>query len=244
MASPAELYQREMHRKLGFFANWLPADPIAVGDVGRLEGGRFRRAGSLAELGIEIATESGPGGQPVEYASSDGTQIEVGGGAGVAGLAKADVRVSFTRNSAFVFHASVLRPRRLQNPMAVAHAVLAAYDKGQWERDWLLVESVHDAEVATILVSQDSTSEVVLSADVSELLAAVSLADPSIGFRVTSTRGQMVKIVHADRVQALYSCMRIRDPLLGAASLRAVRGAGAPVEAAFARPAIDELVNS
>lgn len=244
MASPVKLYQREMHERLGFFANWFPADPINVGDVGRLEGGRFRRTLSLAELGIEAIVEPSPGGQPVEYTSSEGTKVEVGGGATAAALAEAQVRVSFSRKSAFVFHASMLRPLRLGNPAAVARDVLAAYDEGRWERDWLLVEALHEAEIATILVSQDTTSEVLLSANVSELLASVSLADPNISFSVTSSRGQLVKIIHAEQVHPLYSCMRVRDPLIGAPSLRPVRGFRAGTEAAFARPGIDELLNS
>jgi hypothetical protein len=52
MASPVKLYQQEMHSNLGFFANWLPGDPIEVGDVGVLESGRFRRVVSLEDLGI------------------------------------------------------------------------------------------------------------------------------------------------------------------------------------------------
>jgi hypothetical protein len=215
-----------------------------VGDVGRLEGGRFRRSSSLAELGIEATAEPSPGGQPVEYTSSEGTKVEVGGRAAVAALAEAQVRVSFSRMSAFLFHASMLRPLRLGNPAAVASDVLAAYDEGRWEKDWLLVEALDEAEIATILVSQDSTSEVLLSANVSELLASVSLADPSISFGVTSSRGQLVKIIHAERVRPLYSCMRVRDPLIGAPSLRPLRGSRAGTEAAFARPGIDELLNS
>jgi hypothetical protein len=244
VASPVKLYQREMHERLGFFANWLPADPIDVGDVGRLEGGRFRRTSSLAELGIETSAESGGGGQPVEYTSSTGTEVELGGGAGVPGLAQGQVRVRFSRNSAFVFHASMLRLLRLSNPTAVARDVLAAYHEGRWEKDWLLVESLHGAEIATILVSQDSTSELVLSADVSELFASFTLADPNIRFTVTSSRGQMVKIIHAEGVHPLYSCLRVRDPLIGPPSLRPVRGYRPPTEPAFARPRIEELPNS
>ncbi len=244
MASPVKLYQREIHEKLGFFANWFPADPINVGDVGRLEGGRFRRTSSLAELGIEATAEPSPGGQPVEYTSSEGTKVEVGGGAAAAALAEAQIRVSFSRRSAFVFHASMLRPLRLASPATVARDVLAAYDGGHWEKDWLLVEALHEAEIATILVSQDSTSEILLSANVSELLASVSLADPNITFTVTSSSGQLVKIIHAERVHPLYSCMRVRDPFIGAPSLRPVRGSRAATQAAFARPGIDELLDS
>ncbi len=244
MASPVKRYQREMHKRLGFFANWFPADPINVGDVGRLEGGRFRRTSSLAELDIEATALPSPGGQPVEYTSSKGTKVEVGGGATAAAVAEAQVRVSFSRQSAFVFHASMLRPLRLGNPAAVARDVLSAYNEGRWEKDWLLVEALHEADIATILVSEDDSSELLLSASVSELLASVSLADPKISFSVSSSRGQLVKIIHAERVRPLYSCMRVRDLLIGPPSLRPVRGSRAGSEAAFARPGIDELLNS
>jgi len=55
MASPVKLYQQEMHSNLGFFATWLPASILELGDFGVLEAGRFRKMGSLKELGIPHA---------------------------------------------------------------------------------------------------------------------------------------------------------------------------------------------
>ncbi len=59
MASPVNLYHREMHDRFGFLATWLPGDS---GDVGSLIGGRFRKVASLEELGIEV--EEGKIGAP------------------------------------------------------------------------------------------------------------------------------------------------------------------------------------
>jgi hypothetical protein len=50
MPSPVALYQREMHKNLGFFATWLPGDQLELGEAGVLKGGRFRKQSSLAEL--------------------------------------------------------------------------------------------------------------------------------------------------------------------------------------------------
>jgi hypothetical protein len=61
MSNPVKLYHREMHEKIGFFANWLPGDPLAIGAIGVLADGQFRQESSLQELKIPCK-ESDPEG--------------------------------------------------------------------------------------------------------------------------------------------------------------------------------------
>jgi hypothetical protein len=79
MSSPASNYQKEMHRNLGFFATWLPATHIQLGDFGVFEGGRFRRVGTLTELGIKH--NSSQKGKPQNLSYSAATERTVGGSA-------------------------------------------------------------------------------------------------------------------------------------------------------------------
>jgi hypothetical protein len=245
MGSPVKLYQREMHDNLGFFPTWFPGDPIEVGDVGILEGGRFRRMASLKELGIMCEVSLGQGMQNVQYTATEGTNISTSAGALVAALAKAELTIEFSRNGAFVFHASRLRPQRLENRAAVAEQILAVHRKGKWTRDWLVVEGVHVAERATIIVSEDSSAGLVLVANVDTPLQSISLADPKIGLTVASTRGRIVHIIGGKRLHPLYSCLRLKDPIFGAPSVQPVRGIGkGGEEVLFSKPGIDELLSS
>lgn len=245
MASPVKLYQREMHDNLGFFATWLPADPIEIGDAGLLVRGRFRKTASLEELGISHKVVPGRASQNVQYTSTSGTKLSVSGGATAAAVARAEISIEFSRSGAFVFHASSLRPQRLENRQRVADELLKAYEQDKWKKEWLLVEALHTAEQATIVVSDDRSAGLVLRADVAGLPAGFSLADPKVNLTVASTWGKVVHIVGGRRLHPLYTCLRLKDPLIGKPSVQPVRGQdNASPEAAFTRPAIDDLLRS
>ena len=108
MASPVMLYHREMYDNLGFFATWLPGDPIEIGDVGTLEFGRFMRITSLKELGIGCKVSTGNSTQNMQYTSRQGTKITTSAGAAVTGIAKAEITIEFSCQGAFVFNAANL----------------------------------------------------------------------------------------------------------------------------------------
>lgn len=122
---------------------------------------------------------------------------------------------------------------------------MKAYMKGKWKKEWLLVEALHTAERATVIVSEDKSAGLVLVANVDTPLPTISLADPKIGLTVASTNGKIVHIVGGKGLHPLYSCLRLKDPLVGTPSVQPVRGSSATSkEVPFSRPDIDELLNS
>lgn len=242
MGSPVKLYQREMHDNLGFFPTWLPGDRIQIGDAGVLEGGRFRRTTSIADLGIAYEVSSGAATQDVQYTSTQGISLGTKAGA-AADLVKGEIRIEFSREGAFVFHATRLQARQLENRAQVSEEIVKAYRIGKWEKDWLLVETLHTADCVTVIVSEDSSAELVLAASADMPLASISLADPRIDLTVASTRGRIVHIIGGKGLHPLYSCLRLKDPFFGSPSVQPVRGATRN-EFPFARPAIDELLDS
>ena len=244
MASPVKLYQKEMHDNLGFFATWLPGDRIEIGDAGVIKDGVFKRVGSLAELGIAFELSESSSTQDVKYTSTSGTKVDFSAGANVTGIAKAEITIDFSRQGAFVFHASGLRSHRIANRMEVARKLLEAYRSKVWEESWLLVETLHVAERATIIVSEDSSAGLSLAANVAAI-PSVSLADPKISLAVTSTRGKLVHVVGKQKLHPLYACVRIEDPLFGEPTVRSVRALGpSGDEPSLVQPGIEALLDS
>jgi hypothetical protein len=234
MASPVKLYQREMHDNLGFFPTWLPGDPIEIGDVGVFEGGRFRRMASLSELGIGCKVEAGAATQNVQYTSTQGTKVAATAGAAAA-VGKAEITIEFSREGAFVFHASHLQPHQLKNRVEAGQDIVKAYKKGKWNKEWFVVEALHTAERATIIVSEDTAAGLVLVASADAPIVSISLADPKVSLTVASTRGKVVHIIGGKGLHPLYSCLRLQP----------VRGSGGSGnEVPFLRPGIDELLDS
>lgn len=241
MASPVRTYQTEMHTNLGFFATWLPGDPIDIGDVGTMVDGRFRRLSSLAEIDVVCeASDPGPA-QSVQYTSARGTKVETKAAADLVGVANAEVAINFSTEGAFVFHASGLRARQLKNLPVIERGVLKAYEKGKWQKDWFIIDAVQESSCTTIIVSQDTAASLVLTAKLAGGLAALSLADPKLGLRVSASSGKLLHVVGGRSLKPLYSCLRVQSRLFGPASLKPVLG-GTDHSSGFERASLGDLV--
>lgn len=247
MASPVKRYQQEMHNNLGFFATWLPSTAMALGDVGVLEGGRFRRMASLKELGI-VHTDVREGtSENVSYSASAKRSDNISAGAATAvPLARGELSITFTSEGGYIFEAINMKQMEVADRLSLASSVLEAYEKGRWQKEWLVIDALYCAESATILVSEDTSSEIVLKASAAALPAGLlPLADPKLGLGIASSSGKIVHIVAANNLYPLYSCVKVRDPLLfGRPSVVPVRGRADRHADALGRPGIDDLLNS
>jgi hypothetical protein len=243
MSSPVRTYQTEMHRNLGFFATWFPGDTVAIGDAGILVDGRFRRLSSLAELGIAFNPTDAGTPQDVKYMSTEATKINSTAGAAVGGIAKAQIEIDFSAEGAFVFHAKGLRASRLKDLTSVGHKLLEAYQKERWNKSWLLIESLYIADCATIIVSQDKSAKLVLSAKSDVPLVAASLADPSVGLDVSSSQGKLVHVIGEQGLRPLFSCVRIEASFFSKPSIAPARGTVTD-DVGFERAQIGDLLES
>lgn len=246
MASPVKLYLKEMHNNVGFFATWLPATPIRVGDFGVVETDGFRRMGSLSELGVPSLALREGSPQNMSYSASATRTSSASAGAGtVVPAVKAEVSIAFTSQGGYVFEALGIYNLEIADRLATTQRILDAYHQGRWQKQWLLIDSVYTAASATILVSLDGSSEITLKASGDVPLGSLPLADPKLGLTVSSSSGRIVQVVAQSGLSPLYSCMRLRDPLFSSPSFVPVRGATSePATQSFTRLSIDELVES
>jgi len=245
MASPVKLYQQEMHKNVGFFATWLPSSAIELGDFGVLEGGRFRRIGSLKELGIPSSEVREGTPENMTYAASAdrkaGASVEASGAVPVA---QGELSIRFSRQGGYVFEAASIRSIEIANRLELAERILDVYKQQRWQREWLLVDAMYIASAATVIVSEDNSSEIVLKASSNAPLGALPLADPKLGLTVTSSTGKIVHVIAQSNLKPLYSCLRVRDPIIGSPSVEPVRGIAQQSRQPLARPGIDELLES
>lgn len=246
MPSPVQTYQQEMHDNVGFFATWLPGDRLEIGDLGVLERGRFRKYSSLSELGIVAVVGDEGATQNLQYTSKSGTSVSVGGAAPIANVPglSAEIKVEFGSQGAFLFHASKVRNQRLEERSKLTRSILSAYEKDQWKKEWYLVESVHHADCATVIVAEEGSAGLVLNAKADLSLGALPLADPSVHLSVTSTHGRMVQVLGERDLRPLYSCLRLKDPWFSEPAVTAVRGQLLDVDSPLIRPSIEELFRS
>jgi hypothetical protein len=181
----------------------------------------------------------------VQYASTKGTAIRAPVGAELANVAKAEITIDFSSAGAFVFHASQMQQHRLENRRAVDDQIVKAYRRKKWNRDWFLVEAIHFAKCATVIVSEENSAQLILAMSARGSLTGLSLSDPKVGFKIVSTRGKLFQTIGGRNLHPLYSCLRLAKPLFGKPAIQAVRGASRNAAVAeFSQPGIDELINS
>ena len=247
MSKPVKIYQKEMHENLGFFATWLPGDHLELGALGVLAGNQFRQVATLGDLGIYWSSSHEGSPQPLKYTSSSGTSISISAGAGTAiPAAAAEVTIDFSRQGAFLFDALNVRQVRIKNRFDVAADILASYENGIWKKEWYVIESLHIADSATIIVSQDRSAALALTASSDLAIPSTTLADPKVGLSVTSSRGKIFHVIAGRNLQPLYSCLRLKDALFKSPEIVPVRGSVRRDDSIemFARPSIDELIES
>lgn len=209
MANPVRFYHREMHEKVGFFANWLPGDPLEIGAIGVLRDGRFRKESSLRDL--KISCHEGEPGYPqdLHYTSSSGVKISSSAQASAVATANAEVAIEFSQEGAFIFQAVGLRSHQIENRAAVARGILRADEDNQWQGNWVLIDSVYMADCATIIVSESGGAGLVLAAKVGGTISAAALADPKLDVEVKSSRGRLVQVICERKLRPLYNCVHL-----------------------------------
>ncbi len=245
MASPVQRYQREMHDNIGFFATWLPGDLLELGDIGTLKDGIFRKRSSLRELRIKYQASALGASQNLQYTSKSGTAFSVD--SSVAAPKPLDIsaaiKVEFSSEGSFLFHASNVRNRRLENIANLTGAILEIWNNGKWDKNWYVVESIHQADCATVIVSEEVSAGVTFNAK--GALGGIPLADPRVDLSISSSRGKMAQIIAGRDLRPLYSCLRVREGWFSGPSVEAVRGESAdPGGSPFVRPGIIELLES
>ena len=245
MASPVKIYQKEMHNNVGFFATWLPGDHIELGAVGVIKNGRFRQEATLKDLGIKYKQSDEGSPQPLKYISSKETTIESSAGVNVQAV-KAEITIGFSSEGAFLFDALNVRQVRVKNRFDVTADILELYEEGKWHKEWYVIESLHIADSATIIVSQDQSAGMVMAASSQLPILSTTLADPRIDLSVKSSRGKLFQVIAGRDLRPLYACLRLKDGLFKAPKVVPVRGTVSREASTmmFARPSIDELLES
>jgi hypothetical protein len=245
MASPVQGYQAEMHDNIGFFATWLPGDLLELGDIGILKDGRFRKLSSLRELGIKQQASSLGASQNLQYSSKSGTNFSIDSSITTPKPLdiSAAIKVEFSGEGSFLFQASNVRNRRLENVGNLSEAILEVWHSGTWDKNWCVIESLHQADCATVIVSQEMSAGVTFNAK--GPLGGIPLADPRVDLSISSSRGKMAQVIAGRDLRPLYSCLRVNDSWFSGPSVEVVRGESArPGGSPFVRPSIVELLDS
>ena len=102
--------------------------------------------------------------------------------------------------------------------------MLENYERKRWKKEWLLVESVHAAERASIIISEDNAALLVLAADV-KLLPTILRRSEGWLPEVSATEGKLFQTLGAN-LHPFVILPAQGTPSSGQAEVLPVRGQG------------------
>ena len=212
-------YIAELHEAFGYlFANWVPQQPINLGDYGRFQKGVFHRDGALEDLGIKVhrvAPDEARALYQYHSKNSSSAQLKLNASSKASGVAKATagLEIKFADANSVFFNAAGCALRTVTNISDIGAAVRAKLDEGTWEYDWVVVTSLIDAKSTTAIVSSSSNGAIVLNAEGD--VPNVDLANAALKLGVNSESNIGFKAVTEPNCSPLFACHKAHWRMLG-----------------------------
>ena len=215
-------YLKEINSQFNYRANWEPNKPLQIGDIGILEKGIFSLRSSLEKEGIamQVRTEENTGSLKYTSSGSVSIQTKLAGQATLpqSGLGQGDAgfAIQFNKEKAIVFEIQGYKTHLVENVGDIEKEVLQRFMTNQWNKNWLIITELVQADSATILISnnRDSSVDIKVNADV-QPGANLSIADASLGLNIVSRKGISTEILAREGITPLYVVSGIKKKLFG-----------------------------
>ena len=182
-------YGKELFKRAGSYAVWLPGSSTELGDYGLLKENCFERIGSVYDLLPDFqAEETATGLDSFSFLSEGVAEVRAKAG---GKLMKISYKVA--SNSSVVFYAKGLSVRSISN--LVELSALLCKCKG-WDSSLEIVTSVTVANDFYVLIGGRAGTEFAVTAVAEAFpLLSVPLASASAGFRVEGELRALVSCV-------------------------------------------------
>jgi hypothetical protein len=213
MARAPELYGREMHDGLGFWATWLPGALVRIGDCGTVEDFAFARRTSLSSFGVSFQKREPISLGPLHHSSSEGVSIAFHTAASAAAEAipglpsgRAGVTIGFEREGGVVFAASSCQQTEIEDIDSLERDLQDAYLEHGYPANYVVVTAVVRANSSTVLVSSGRKASVTLAAG-ADLTEVIDLARADAGLSIARSRGLASQYVAEGEMTPLFKVM-------------------------------------
>ncbi len=204
-------YLRSINKALKYRATWSPGSPMKLGDVGTIQDGVFVQESSLENVGITNATvESGESFNQFNYTSESGVSIstKAKGSAVLPGsqltVEDAGFSIDLSNEKSVIFRTSKPTESKITNIANIRENIQELYQKGKWQRDWLVISSVIEVEAATIIVSGGKKGHLDISAKGKAEVANSDIVNLDAGLEIKWSRDVAINIVAQQGATPLY----------------------------------------
>ncbi len=200
-------------------ANWFPNNKIALGDIGVFDGYQFNRISSLEKLGIPF--EERQGEKPIDLSYVKQAEINFAAGGEMAppdGMVSGNVKMQFQRAGAFSFDVANCFVHEIEDKLSLGNKIKQLYKDGQWEEDWVVIDSLVAAGVTTILVAESNNAELELQAK--ENLGELKLTNANARLSVKSQKGEITSLLGKEGLTPLFKTSKVKRSFLAGLTRR------------------------
>lgn len=216
MSGLDDMYARNLHKHLGYYATWQPTDHITLGDFGTMKGNIFWRAGNIKDFGIKVKPRASHS-ENLDYQSESGVNVNVDVSATTKGVkAEGNVKFNFSQSNAIAFKADDITTEQMENIHHVGERLVDLYkEKGNAFRlEHVVVTELKKAGALLVLISRESSGGITLSGKIPVKVGGVTVADINIrDVTVTKSDGRVEAYLDKDGSTPLFRLSQVKDPI-------------------------------
>ncbi len=216
MASAQGQYTNEMKKKFGYYATWNPGVPLKLGDIGTFNDNVFTRLSNLEERGIEFEIRQDTTKTPLEHNSEGSVSVTTKLSGTVAPQGSvltnldAGIIVEFSKENSTLFKANNTTSPSIADSIKLGEQILELYREGKWNKNWVIITELVEAENATVIISNNSNSKIELKANANIDAPTFDIADAEFKFSTQFSKGLETKIISAEGLTPLFKVMGMK----------------------------------
>ncbi|GEM_PF-5252044 len=212
-------YQKEIAKKLRYFANWLPNNPIRIGDVGTLTKMNFETDFNLLSRYPDVAKpRRSKHPSDIQFYSEGSATITFIGDAVLPSTeklleSKNGIKIKFKKPNSVFFEGKGAVIQRLEHLDILKEKIIELRQSGRWEEDLVIVTDIVEIDYSTIIITNEKDAEVILRSENDIELADTQLASVSGSFKIEDKSSTEVCLVGEKKLTPLFKVRRLKKKL-------------------------------
>ncbi|MDO7173713.1 hypothetical protein [Mariniflexile sp. AS56] len=205
-----------MKKKFGYYATWNPGVPLKLGDIGTLNNNVFTRLAGLSDRGIDFEVRTDDTKTPLEHSSQGSVSVTTKLSGTVApqgsSLANLDVGIiaELSKENSTLFKANNTTSPSIKDNIKLGEQILNLYREGKWNKNWVIITELVEAETVTVIISNNSNSKIELKANANIEAPTIDIADADFKFSTQFSKELETKIISAEELTPLFKVMGMK----------------------------------
>lgn len=160
MSSVFERYANIVKNEYDYYPVFPPDYPIALGDFGSLENGRFKRKGNIKKFGLKIKKLTGEGFDKIDFKLGIDFSASLIPSVTVPGMFEANLKIAFGDSSNVFFSFNECKSSIIDNYLELENKIIELYNNNEWDKNYYIITEFLEVERSTVVLADNNESEI------------------------------------------------------------------------------------